>query len=586
MNHPLLKKALTALSLTGLVIWTSSSFAAVTIASVIGTTPAGTEISSQAFADYEDSNGNPSVRVQSNIVTTVVSTVAGVFVNPPTSTVIGAADTTSSFAFQVLNIGNTVDSFDVSQTNTAPVGWTVEIVEDTNADGLWDPTEITVVSVVEDIAPGESVNFHLLVTTTGAVDDDEGIFTVLASSQTDDTQTSSGIYTLDVQAAVIVLQKRIIETPTYLPGDVVTYEIATSNTGSAPVTDSTTQDEIPSGTTYVPGSMRSTPIGSSYDDGTPLTDADDAADTAKFDPTANSIFIGPGDLDPGVVIPLVMFQVTIDDDQVAGTTISNVATENYNGKQTSSNTANFSVAVKPGTSIAPPSQSQDVEPGQEVSFFVDVTNEGNATDTINLKTVSPSGFTWVLYFDDSGAASGSSSLPLMDTNGDGLVDTGPIVAGATIDIIAITTIPEGLTNGSEDETILTASSVAGVDDPNTSSSAMLISRVETGVIVLFKSVSPTGDQPPATTLTYTVTATNNGSATAYQVKILDQIPEWTTYQAGTLRTAINAGVLTARSDENDGDGATFYNALFYVETDPINIGPTGTVVLEFQVTID
>lgn len=290
MNHPLLKKVLTALSLTGLLIGASSSFAAVTIASVVGTTPAGTEISSQAFADYEDSNGNPSARVQSNTVTTVVSTVAGVFVNPPTSTVIGAADTISSFAFQVFNIGNTVDSFDVSQTNTAPVGWTVEIVLDSNADGLWDPTEITVASTVEDIAPGESADFHLLVTATGAVDNDVGIFTVLASSQADDTQTSSGVYTLDIQAAVIVLQKRIIETPTYLPGDVVTYEIATSNTGSAPVTDSTTQDEIPSGTTYVPGSMRKTPVGSSYDDGIPLTDADDSVDTARFDPTANSIY--------------------------------------------------------------------------------------------------------------------------------------------------------------------------------------------------------------------------------------------------------------------------------------------------------
>jgi trimeric autotransporter adhesin len=586
MNHPLLKKTLTVLFFSGLMIWASASFAAVTIDSVSGTTPAGTEITSQAFADYEDSNGNPALRVQSNVVTTVVSVVSGVFVNPPTSTVIGPADTISSFAFQVFNIGNALDSFDVSQTNNAPVGWTVEIVLDTNADGLWDPTEITAVSVAEDIAPGESANFHLLATATGAVDNDVGIYTVLASSQTDDTQTSSGIYTLEIQAAVINLQKRIIETPTYLPGDVVTYEIETSNTGSAPVTNSTTQDEIPAGTTYVPGSMRHTPIGSSYDDGTPLTDADDAADTAKYDPTLKSIFIGPGDLDPGVIIPLVMFQVTIDDDQIAGTTISNVATETYGGKTTTSNTANFSVAVKPGTSIAPPSQSQDVEPGQEVSFFVDVTNEGNATDTINLKTVSPSGFIWTLYFDDSGAASGSSSLPLTDTNGDGLVDTGPIVPGATVDIIAITSIPDGLSNGSEDETILTATSVAGVDDPTTSSSASLISRVETGVVVLFKSVSPAGSQPPATTLTYTVTATNNGGATAYQVKIIDQIPEWTTYQTGTLRTSINGGALTARSDENDGDGATFFNALFYVETDPINVGPTGTVVLEFQVVID
>ncbi len=102
-------------------------------------------------------------------------------------------------------------------------------------------------------------------------------------------------------------------------------------------------------------------------------------------------------------------------------------------------------------------------------------------------------------------------------------------------------------------------------------------------ISVVKSVSPAGNQPPGTTLTYTVVVTNSGTGAASSVVLTDPIPANTTYVAGSI-TQDGAG----RSDAADADNAD-YNV-----TNPgkvtVTIGALaasgGTTTLTFQMTIN
>jgi len=75
--------------------------------------------------------------------------------------------------------------------------------------------------------------------------------------------------------------------------------------------------------------------------------------------------------------------------------------------------------------------------GGSIQFTQKLFNTGNAPDTFNLNISSstfPAGTTFSFY-----AADGRT--PLLDTNSDGIVDSGSIAAGATVNIVVIATIP-------------------------------------------------------------------------------------------------------------------------------------------------
>ncbi|AIY42889.1 hypothetical protein LT85_3731 [Collimonas arenae] len=82
--------------------------------------------------------------------------------------------------------------------------------------------------------------------------------------------------------------------------------------------------------------------------------------------------------------------------------------------------------------------------GGSVQFPQIVFNTGNATDTVNLTAALgtfPAGTTFTFF-----AADGKT--PLLDTSGDGIVDTGPIAAGGSVAIVVQANIPASATVGS------------------------------------------------------------------------------------------------------------------------------------------
>jgi len=73
------------------------------------------------------------------------------------------------------------------------------------------------------------------------------------------------------------------------------------------------------------------------------------------------------------------------------------------------------------------------------------------------------------------------------------------------------------------------------------------------------------------------------------VVITDIAPNYTTYKPGSIKTGATSGTLTARTDAADGDGAEFSsgsNSIVVPDGSALTLGPTGTWVLQFQVTVN
>ncbi len=94
---------------------------------------------------------------------------------------------------------------------------------------------------------------------------------------------------------------------------------------------------------------------------------------------------------------------------------------------------------------------------------------------------------------------------------------------------------------------------------------------------------------PGSVITYQVTTTNSGNGNATVVVLTDIVPNFTTYKAGTIRTGSSVATLTGRTDATDGDGAEFNsgsNAIVVPDGSALTLGPSGTWVFEFQVTVN
>jgi uncharacterized repeat protein (TIGR01451 family) len=186
-----------------------------------------------------------------------------------------------------------------------------------------------------------------------------------------------------------------------------------------------------------------------------------------------------------------------------------------------------------------------------------VTNTSNNPDTINLTAVSSQG--WALQFYADAGVIGvfdAGDVLLGDSDGDGNPDPGVLGVDAFFDILVEITVPGATVDGTVDTTTVTGTSLF---DNLVTESAIDTTTIAAPSLAVVKSVIPAGNQPPATTLTYTVLMTNNGTGAASAVVVNDPIPANTTYVTGS---AAGAGTTI----EYSHDGGLTYDAL---ETVPV-----------------
>lgn len=592
-------------------------------------TLAGTAISNQAYADYKDANGNAMTRVYSNTVTTTVSQVGGINVDPATVTSTAKNGDVIYFHVQPFNTGNANDT--QTYTYVSSGGWTptsIKMYWDIDNSHTYSAGDVLLTQTAPNtyksvdasgnpvyVVPDDDYDIMMEVTVPAvgvAPDNTSNTITVTARSDFDNTKTSTGTYTTRVLAAAIAAVKTHTPSgnPTYLkPGDLTTYTIMLTNSGSTDGTVVTVTDPLPASMTYVPGSLKISVNGAAF---TARTDGADN-DGAKYDAGTRSVIAPDGATTltvPGGQTWAVQFQATLNAGTASGSSVINQATVTY-----TSGTSNVTAQTNGDTclvstlatiDLASTAAPQTGNPGDRIVYPFTATNNGNAADTINVVYTSTQGWTWAIWVDANGDGipGNDGDYLITDTNGDGKLDTGSLPQNGTIALLAVATIPAGSANGATDTVTFTGSSV---NDPTKTDTQPFTTTVKAPVLSVVKGLTtvqapggavctPTNTANgspcsvvPGSVLTYTVTITNSGNGNATGVVITDIVPQYTTFVAGSIKTGATVGTLVARTDAADGDGAAYSagsNSITVPGIGTLSLGSSGTWVVQFQVKVN
>ena len=245
-------------------------------------TPAGTRITSIARVSYETAGGLTfSVASDPQAHMVIVAQTAGVDIDPPRTSVADPGATVT-FVHTIKNIGNGPDNYSVSARSQA--GWPVRVYLDVNGNGVVDQADVPAVQPVALVA-GASAS--LLVTADipaqpslrGKTDSLRVVGVSLFDSRVSDT----AIDQLQVRTAgIAVALIKSVDRSTATVGEILTYTVTYSASGTGTGSNFRLLDAIPLGTTYVPGTLRW--------NGAPVTDAG-GDDVGLFDSIKNQVVV-------------------------------------------------------------------------------------------------------------------------------------------------------------------------------------------------------------------------------------------------------------------------------------------------------
>lgn len=466
---------------------------------------AGSNISNIATASYTDGNG-ASKTVTSNEVKTIVLQVSSFTLVADRNATINP-NGTATLSHTLTNTGNGTDTFtlNVSQLGGDDFNLNnVHIYLDSNQDGVPDNnTDITSVTLTANQSVGIIVVSTVPVTQT---DGQKAQYTLNATAGFDTSVTRFNTDTVTVSAGASMQIQKSASVASVAPNGDITYTLTYKNTGNGAAAFVTIQDALPNTVTYTAGS------GLWSGSSTALTDAtggDPAGIDYRYDSTSKTVLVSLTNV-PANSTGTVKFTVKanagnnsnvnntasifIDDNNdptstPSGTTPtqSNQTTVTptliYTGTINDSATDVYADAAKVTTDPNKDDQILSVtSQGVPVVFGDDdgstdggpdlivVHNTGTATETFNVsinKSALPSGSIVQLFKSDG-------VTPLTDTNGDGIVDTGPIAAGGTYNVIAKVTLPSTYSETDTNITNVTTLTLTPVSNPSKTDTIRLV----------------------------------------------------------------------------------------------------------------
>ncbi len=413
---------------------------------------AGTVIGNQASATYEDAS-LAKRSVTSNVVTAVVQQVPALTLDTPLAKTVVAGGQVV-YPLVLTNTGNGTDSFTLSSTQTGPFSFTnVQFYADANGDGIADNT--TPITASTALAQGAVFRFVAVATVpTTALNAQVNLLGVTAASNFGGGAPSKLVTeTTTVTSNAVINMTKSMSAATGLPGSgAYTVYLNYSNTGNTTAASVILKDLLPTGMVYVGGSGRwsSAP-------GVPLADSPVTPVTSGAGPVISYSF--------GVAVAnqvsaqisavpygqsgVVSFQVSIATyntataaGQLAGV-VNNIASYEYNDGLANIAPANsnaFAFTVTPvvavamtGTTVTTASQ------GSTIVFNNVMKNNSNTTDSFDITVDTaasgfPAGSSYALFQADG-------VTPMLDTNGNGVVDTGPLASGASYTVVLKVTLP-------------------------------------------------------------------------------------------------------------------------------------------------
>jgi len=410
---------------------------------------AGTVIGNQATASYQDSGGT-SRSATSNLVQTTVSQVKTFTLAAPGATTVSPGQTVY-YPHTITNTGNGTDTYTLNapvSSNFAATGTPHSgMVYYIDADGNGVPDNFTPIVTSGPIAANGQFKFVVAGTVpAGAAAGNTATITVSVSDTVVTTLTN--IDTTTVANSSIQVTKAMSAASGPSPFTPITVTLSYTNSGTLAATNVELRDVIPANMTYIAGSGLWSVSGA-----TPLTDAllgDPAGIAYDFGNTVGGrVTAVIATVNPGVSGTLT-FQVGVNAG-LAPQVISNTATFlTATQAVANTNTASYTVLQTAGVVADDnPLQAGDAvlddvvtvptaSPGATVTFNNRIHNTGNGTDSFDIVLTGqanwPAGSTFSLFQSD-----GVTSL--IDTNGNGTPDTGPVAAGATYTVVVKVTLP-------------------------------------------------------------------------------------------------------------------------------------------------
>lgn len=297
----------------------------------------------------------------------------------------------------------------------------------------------------------------------------------------------------------------------------------------------------------------------------------------------------------------------------AGTDITNLATATYelpSGDETSvdSNVVTLKVDelldvtvawADPGDVVTAPGLTS-----QLLSFTV--TNAGNGLEKFTLGTVANGGgddfdpAVTAIYLDANGNSAFDAGVDTAYSAGSNDPELDP---DESISVFVLSTIPATAQDGHRGRVDLTAVAITGSGAPGTSFAGQgqgggdavvgatgaegeddgyyRVARADISFVKSATVADPYGGttKGPGAVITYTLTATVNGTGSLANLRVSDAVPAGTTYQAGTI--TLEGAALT---DASDGDAGSFTGAGIAVGLGAVAAGSTRTIT--FKVKID
>ncbi len=310
---------------------------------------------------------------------------------------------------------------------------------------------------------------------------------------------------------------------TVAPGGTFSYEILVTNTGNAQATGVVVTDDLNDSLTGVSATYDMDPPDASTD-GTCTVGAGNTITCPAVTLAANDGAAGGADE------LLVVVSVTAPTGSCP--TLTNQAHVASTQDPAGVNSSQVIVTVTgcaPSVSIAKTGAST-VAAGANITWTITVSNTGNdAATNVNVTDTLPSGF---IFVSSSPDATGSPSTPPFCTHSSGTVSCslGTIAAGGSASVTITATAPT--TCGPFTNTV---SGTFGAAAPQTIPGSP---ATATGDVVGCASSLTIGKSGPATvqqgtSITYNLTVSNSGNATAFNVKIADAVPSPLTGPVGT-----------------------------------------------------
>ncbi len=437
-------------------------------------TPAGTIIRNQASATYLDTDGRQ-VTVTSNIVQTTIDQVAGVQLVQD-QTITGLADTQVGMTHRIRNTGNGSDRFDIQLTNATGDDYNLASLvayADEDQNGVADNN--TPITQTPWLSADEEFYFVVVANIPASVNEnDEGKVSVSVSSNFSSAQNDTNTDTVRViDTANIVVNKSISEQVGLSPSGGYLVTLNYLNNGNEEAQGVALLDALPAGMSYVANSARWNNSGTVLSDANPNDVQNGSAGEIRFCAYHASCVGLPesaidGDSDSTNQLTALIdavaagesgtltFSVSIDSD-LPGSTLYNTAETLHDDADPQtlqySNSVAFtvlsSIAVVANGSIATsidgmnePINVVSAAQGTTVQFVNIIWNTGSNADTFNIEldnsaSTFPAGSIYRLLKSDG-------ATPLLDTNADGQLDTGPIQAGQYSVVVLSVELPQGL----------------------------------------------------------------------------------------------------------------------------------------------